>query len=321
MLLKAAVQWWKTWRRLPVMPWLKGAIHYRAKRYDLAASCYQKGLDKYPSHTANLSARLDLSFCLFKLGKLEEAERNLRYVTLHARKSKKAFMRLARIQLWSGRSLEAAWTLRRALQQLPADKELAGLFLYSVVENQGPLFLLQEAKAVAELCKDEDSTYLMYQTAIALYGFYFEEKQSGLRTLKEIVNSESAPLDAIIAYAEILLSKNESNEAKKILQRALKSEPNSPRVLTLLASTYLQAGDLKNADYAVQLALSACQNSAWLSPRELHVLAEAYAEAGDVISALIAANRSKQEGERLLGHYRHSKSLTSLIDSLSQASH
>ncbi|MCB0318827.1 MAG: hypothetical protein KDD56_08725, partial [Bdellovibrionales bacterium] len=211
-------------------------------------------------------------------------------------------------------------TLRRALQQIPADQDLAGLFLFCVVDNQEPYFLLQEAKAIAEICYDKQHSSKIYETAVALYKYYFEDEHAGYLELEKIITAKQVPLDAIIAFAEILLSLEKTAEANAVLHKGLKSEPNSPRILTLLAQTYLQDDSLKNPDYAVQLALSACQNSNWLSPRELHVLAEAYAEKGDIMSALIAANKAKQEGERLLGNYRHSQSLSKLISYLSHTS-
>src|SRR5690349_4984533 len=108
-------KWWKTWKTLPVMSWLKAARHYRSGQFANAEVLYKQGLMKHPDHPAQISARLDLAYCLFKNRKLVEAEEQLRYVTTNSPKLREGHMRLARLQLWMGQTLDAAWTMRRAM--------------------------------------------------------------------------------------------------------------------------------------------------------------------------------------------------------------
>ena len=62
------VSWWKSWKTLPVRPWLHGAVEYKAGRYKTAIPYYERGLQSHPHHPASFSARLDLAYCHQKLG-------------------------------------------------------------------------------------------------------------------------------------------------------------------------------------------------------------------------------------------------------------
>ena len=75
-------KWWKTWKTIPILEWVQAAALFRSGEYRLAEKFYRKGLKRHPNHIAHHCARLDLAYCLFKLGRLAEAEQELKQVAL-----------------------------------------------------------------------------------------------------------------------------------------------------------------------------------------------------------------------------------------------
>lgn len=308
-------KWWKTWKTLPVLAWVQAAALFRSGQYRLAEKLYRKGLKRHPHHVASYCARLDLAYCLFKLGRLSDAEQELRYVTLHLPEMKEAHVRLARLQLWRGHALDAAWTVRRALRVVKPDQDLVTTFLIAVIENEGPWYLLEEAQDACKRLVSPTSGQQL-QAAIA----YLNAKQgqaAGYATLEALCESEQCAPEGLILMAKLLSAAGDVIQSRDLLRRALAMLPENPQILSLLAQSYLQSGALYNPEYAKQLATEACQRSEWSSPRELHILAEAFYHIGDKVSALIIASKAKEEGNRLLGAYRDVKSLDQLIDNLS----
>lgn len=309
--------WWKTWRTLPVWAWVRAAALYRSGSFEAAARLYRHGLRRHGTHPAHFCARLDLAYCLFKLGFIEDAAHHLRYVTTHLPGSREAFVRLARLQMWSGQSLEAAWTLRRALRSIEVDPELAALFLLAVLDNGGPGYLLDEAIEAHKKVETEGDDFPRLQAARARLEMIRGNYAAGRETLERLVEGEDVPFEALMLLAEVLLKEEEIAPARKLLRRAMASSPDHPRVLSLLAESYLRSGESYNSEYAKQLAIGACQLTNWTSPREMHILAESYYHAGDRISALVVASKAKQAGTRLMGSYRGVRCLDQLIESLS----
>ena len=310
-------KWWKTWKTLPVLHWVQAAALYRAGEYRLAEKFYRKGLKRHPEHIASFCARLDLAYCLYKQGKIAESEQELKYVTINLPQMREAHLRLARLQLWKGHALDAAWTIRRALRVLTPDEELIGTFLNAVIENEGPWYLMDEAREFTQRLSAKQINSPKIRAPLA----YLEISQNGCSDaqieLEAICESENSPPESMILLSQVLLESGKVLQARRLLRRALVTLPEHPRVLNLLARSYLMSGALYNSEYAKQLATQACQLTEWSSPRDMHMLAEAFYHVGDKVSALIIASKAKEEGTRLLGSYRDVKSLDQLIDSLS----
>ena len=313
------ISWVKTWKTLPVMSWVKANNCYKEKRYDLARHYYKIGLDRHPTHVASYAARLDLAYCYFKLRKFDEAQEQLRTLINAMPNFREAHVRLARIQSWMGHSLDAAWTLRRAIQQFKPDKELVSLFLYNITEHESTSYLIHEAVKYAEELREEKTPNLFLDTAFAKLDLHRGNKEAAKEKLLQICAQVQRPFEALMLLAEVFLIDNEVEKSRSELKHLMKKVSDHPRVLSLLAETYLKSGDSYNAEYANQLATSACQNSQWSSPRELHILAESFYHQGDKISALVLASKAKQTGSQLLGSYREIKSLDKLIETLSSS--
>lgn len=312
-------KWWTTWRTLPVFSWVKAAHLYRAGRFVEAEGHYAKGLQRFGSHPAQYCARLDYAYCLFKSRKFEEAEKQLRAVIAGLPKASEGYLRLARLQIWTGHSLDAAWTMRRAITEIGVTPELAATFLLSVVENGGPKYLLREALSAADKVEVDNShsAHKKLMAARARLAFCEERSEGSVHELEKIAEETEAPFEAILLYAETLIDQGKIGEARKQLRRTLAAAPEHPRVLSMLAETYLQSGMFYEPLYAQQLATTACQCTNWQSPREMHILAESYYHVGDKIAALVTASKAKQVGSRLLGEYKGVKNLDLLIESLS----
>lgn len=321
MLLKTYYQWWKTWKTLPINNWIKAAQQYRNNNYTDAAKLYQAGLKKHFNHPASHCARMDLAYCLFRVQDFKEAEKELRHVINSDPQLKEAYLRLSRLQIWSGRPLEACWTIRRALKEegIGNDAEVVATFLFAIIENGGPTYLLQEALNALSKLSDKEKANTKIEIALAKLAIFNGDKDKGRTELSRLASLTEAPFEAVVAFAEVLLDEGRIAHARQQLRRAMLVAPNHPKVLFLFAKSYLQEGPFFNAEYATQLATSACQNAGWSGPRELHLLAQCYSYNGDKLSALVVAHKAKDAGSRLLGNYGEAKNLEKLIESLSSA--
>lgn len=310
-------EWIRRWKTWPVRPWIKAAALYRSGRFEEAEPFYRSGLTTHFQHPARISALLDLSHCLFRSRQFDEAEACLRQAVFAAPQEREAYIRLARLQLWLGFATEAAWTMRTALQRVPADPELIAIFITAVVECGGISYLLKEVREHLGSVHIEADIYPRLEVAKARLDILDGDPVDGRTRLAELSARDKAPLDGVIAFASLLLDEGKVAYARHHLHRALTVSPEHPRVLTLLAKSYLTEGAFFEPDYAVQLATTACQVTAWRGIHEMHVLAQAYAFCGERISALLVASRAKDTGRRLLGCYRDAKNLDQLIERLS----
>lgn len=315
--LRLYKEWFQRWRSLPVRPWIKAATCYRVGDYEGASKLYLAGLKSHPRHPARVNALLDLSHCLFRLKKFDQAERYLRQASIVAQKEREPYVRLARLQLWLGHAVEAAWTIRSALQMLPADPELVTLFVTAAVESGGVNHLVIEAHDLLSTmhCEVEAAPRLEVARArLKLLGGDLGEARDDLASL---ANKDRGPFEAVVAFAQVLLDEGKTAYARHHLHRSLTVSPEHPRVLRMLALSYLQPGPHFEPEYAINLATKACQATGWCGIHEMYALAKAYALCGDKISALLVASKAKKAGQNLLGVYPEVQGLDELINNLS----
>lgn len=309
--------WYQTWKTLPIIPWIKAAELYREGEFSKAAELYRKGLQRHPYHEAGYCARLDLAHCLFKQGQYAEAKDELKSIMNQVPSLREAYVRLARIQMWVGESLEAAWTMRKALREVPHDGEIVALFTTATLEHGAPGYLVKEAEEAFHKLSEAEKANKKMEVAAARLEMLRGDYQKGRSRLASLASGPAAPFEAVVSYGETLLKEGRVAIARQQLRRALMVVPNHPRVLGLFAESYLKSGPYQNADFARQLATSACQNSGWMSPEALHTLAEAYKCLDDRLSALATAVRAKEAGSKLLSGYRNVRDIDALIEVLS----
>lgn len=318
--LSMYLKWWHTWKTLPVLNWVKAASLYRKGEYNSAIKYYEQGINKHHQHPAYIYACIDLAHCYFKTGQLSQAEEQLKQVTGHSPQLKEGHLRLAHLQSWTGRPLEAAWTIRRALREISADAELIAIFMLAVIENEGPDYLLKEATEAASKLLPQHMDCHKLQVAKAKFAMLKGSYEEGRTALANLATASSTSLEAILLFSEVLLQEGKVSYARQQLRRAMTVAPDHPRLLSLFAQTYLKSGPFYNPDFARQLATQACQSASWQSAREMHILAETYYHVGDKAFALLVASKAKQAGNRLLGAYRDVKTLDKLIEDLSSGS-
>jgi predicted Zn-dependent protease len=311
-------EWIKRWRTWPVKEWLEAAQHYRAARYDQAQELYKKGLAAHPTSPARINALLDLSHCAFRLKNFDQAETSLREAVAVNPRERETYVRLARLQLWLGYATEAAWTMRECLSKVSVDPELVTIFITAVVESGGVSYLVDEARDALNLLHYELEAYPRLEVARVRLELLTAEAESARDELAKLASLDRGPFDAVVAYAQLLLDEGKTAYARHHLHRALIVSSENPRVLRLLANSYLKEGVFFEPEYAVQLATAACQCTGWKGIHEMHALAEAYALSGDKMSALLIATKAKDTGGRLLGSYRDAKHLDNLIQRLSE---
>lgn len=306
------------WRALPVSSWVRGAALYRKGSFEAAAKHYEAGLVSHSEHPARNCARMDLAYCLFQLGRLDESERELRKVSTALPRSREVHLRLARLQIWMGRTLDAVWTLRRVIQQGVLDGEVVGLFLFTLLEQKGPQFLFREALEATAKVSPQDQKKPLLQAA-TLYWEYLNGAGVPARdALIDIACKHRAIPEASVMLAKILLHEEKVAASRRVLREAMIIHPEHPILLTLCAKSYLRDGVHFQPNFARQLAQVACTSSRWKSPATLHVYAEALFYCQDKMSALLVASKAKEEGERVLGKYSDAKDLDQLLHTLSQ---
>lgn len=310
-------EWFQRWGSLPVRSWVKAAGHYRSGNYEEAATWYKAGLKSHPRHAARVNALLDLSHCLFRLKQFEQAERYLRQASIVAQHEREPYVRLARLQLWLGHSVEAAWTVRSALNSMPSDPELVTLFVTAAVESGGVNHLIIEAQDLLRTMHCEPEAAPRLEVARARLAIHVGDMGEARDDLAALANKDRGPFEAVVAFAQVLLDEGKTAYARHHLHRSLMVSPEHPRVLRMLALSYLQPGPSFEPEHAVTLATKSCQATGWCGIHEMYVLAKAYALGGDKISALLIASKAQDAGRNLLGIYPEVKNIEQLINNLS----
>jgi tetratricopeptide (TPR) repeat protein len=310
-------EWFRRWRTLPVSDWVRAAALYKEGRYREALELYEHGLRSHPEHAARAHVLMDAFYCCFRLHLFDRAEQYLRHVIIENPLDREPYLRLARLHMWLGYSTEAAWCMRECLRRMTPDPELVTQFISAVVECGGVSYLDQEVEHVLQTfhCEPEASPRL--EVAKIRFELMRTNSPGARQALAYYACLDKGPFDAVIAFAELLLREGKVAYARHHLHRALLVAPEHPRILRLLAHSYMITGSFFEPEFAVQLATRACQITAWSGVQEMHTLAQAHALHGDKMSALLIASRAKDAGLRLLGTYPHAQNLDRLIEQLS----
>lgn len=313
-------EWIARWRCLPVRAWIDAADLYSKGDFAGAVPLYLKGLASNPNSRAKINALLDVAHCLFRLSRFEEAEIYLRQATNVAPHVREGYVRLARLQLWLGYATEALWTMRVCTQKIPLDPELAALFVTAVVESGGNPKSVSEAEGLLRHLHYDAGGFPRLEVARARLAYASTQCQEARDDLSKMAALDRGPFEAVVAFAEVLLSEGKLAYARHHLHRALTVAPEHPKVLRLLARSYLHDGVYFEPEYAVQLALKASQLTNWRGIQELYILAQAYVASGDKPAGLLAATKAKQLAVRLLGGYPEVERLEKMLQGVTMES-
>lgn len=322
---RSLLQWCKIWRSRPVTAWIIGAHYFRKGAYNTALEHYRVGLERAPRHRAASCARLDYAYCLYRTGSWADAREELYRLIDDAPRLREAYVLLAEIETVLGRGTSTTKVLQRFLEHAPDDAITAALLAHAQIElgaSTDQLLSLRESlHAIREREEVEGYEHDVIATAVAHLELTAGDSQVGEQLLSRVIAGGGCFVEALLIRGEWLLKQGRMMQARKYLERAMRSAPRHPRAPMLLARAYLaeKAGD---PAWAVRLATIACQRSFWQNPQCLQTLAEAYERNKEHDAALLVAMRMKEvcslnelDLETFASLQRHVERLTSLPSS------
>lgn len=315
-LCSLTVDFIKTWRTLPVLPWIRAARLHRAGQHDAARHLYEQGLERNPTHPAAFCARLDLAHCLLRGQHFSDAEGHLRLLTLQRPDDRTPYIHLVKSKMWQGHFHEAGLMAIRSARRLHPDPELVGLALWCFMSARSCPELVKEVLSVEKLLPSKGrKDNVLPQGVLGWYWYVQGEYRGGIAELRRVSSFGQQSVEVMLAFAEVLLDAGQVGQAREQLHRALGLRPGYPLTLSLLSQCYLDP-DLYEPHYAVQLATEACRASGWRSARFLHILAEALTRTGEYSTAMMMAQKARHEARRVISQYPELAALEELLSDL-----
>jgi tetratricopeptide (TPR) repeat protein len=279
------IGWWKLWRSIPVVDWIRAAELFRAGEFKRAAFYYDRGIQLNPKNPAIYCAKLDHAYCVYQLGEPAKAKTLLEELTAAA-PLKDAHLILAKIQLALGKNADAVSTMKRCLSFCSDDLQVALCYAHVMFESDSPAITMKLVKDFINTFREklsiDDPMHVAVDTALATYECYFGDEELGERLLSRALASGVAPFEAIMLRGERWLEQGRVTQAREQLDRAAKGCPTDPRPYLRLAESYLLNGELLEPKYSVQLATVACRLSNWENKECLEVLRQGYLALQDV---------------------------------------
>jgi predicted Zn-dependent protease len=213
--------------------------------------------------------------------------------------------------------------MRVCLKRVPLDPELLTLFINAVVESGGDALGIHEAREMLARFHCDAGGFPRLDVARVRLEVMANKEGDYLRDqardgLSKLASLDRGPFDAVVAFAEVLISEGKLAYARHHLHRALAAAPEHPRVLRLLALSYIHQGPFFEPEYAVQIALKACQITGWRGVHELYILAQAYLANEDKVAALMAATQAKNIAARLIGGHPDVERLERSLQTVAQ---
>ncbi|MBL7661525.1 tetratricopeptide repeat protein [bacterium] len=292
------ILWWKTWKSLPIISWLRAAGHFRSGNFGSAIDFYRHGLARHPEHRAADYARLDFCYCLYRIGHLAEAEKELRILVEKEVRIRDVYLLLAEIELLLGRKTDAVLTIARCLKVFPHDVRTNYLYTRALLACGGPAkhiaILRERLYALRAKIDVRDTQAALLETAIASYELQHGQKEQGEKLLSRVLAGEDFPYEALLLKAEWYLDSGRFPQARKLAERAMSIDPNHPEPPALLAQSYLRDERIYEPSWAVALAETACKLSFWQNPIYLELLVDALERSGDHDSAELFRERASR---------------------------
>ena len=291
------LEWYRLWGTFPVSSWIHAAHYFQEGDFRTALEYYERGLNEHPAHRAAQCARLDISYCRYRLDQLEEAIDDLTSLTAGGVPLKDAYLLLAKIYHLLGRPLAAVSTLSRALELFPSDSQVSCAYMHLALSTIPTADVVEELKELLIAIKRdtalEDLRQIHIDAALAHFEVRCGDAELGDRILARVLATGHAPFEAVVLRAERLLEQQRIIPAREQLARALAAMPRSSHPARLLAESYLVEGILYEPEWARQLATVACTTSHWQDSRCLDVLIRAVEACGDFATAELYRARHK----------------------------
>lgn len=295
--VKDAVKWYRLWGTVPVWSWVNAAAEFKRQDFRSAATLYRKGINKQPKHPAIQSAKLDLAYCLYRLGQFDEANLQLDEIIKEDTSLRDAYLLRAKISVIIGSCSSALRVLSSALRKFPDDarvvSQYAHVALMHPLEEELATEIKQRLVAIKCRLSLEDPENVLLDTALAQYEMVWGDMRRAERVLARVLATGKAPFEAVLLRGERLLSQGRVLPARELLTRAMRMSTRDPRPLMQLSASYLETAVSANYDWALQLAEQACQLSRWQHPECLNVLASVHEAKGDSARAQLYFERTK----------------------------
>jgi tetratricopeptide (TPR) repeat protein len=295
--------WFRVWKCLPVLSWVKAAQFYKNSDFVSAKRCYQDGIKKHPKHKAAALARLDLAYCHYRDGELSEALAELyQIVDSKAVKncSEDVYYLLSRINYILGNESAQLDYLRKGAKLFPDSIKIWTCYLHSLARHSRHTHnsITAEAGFVKEYVEDlrrplalTDSKLDMLDTAIAHYLLVFDDQELGESMISQVLAGNTAPFEAVLLRGSRLLESGRVLLARQQLCRAMGMDLRDPEPARLLAESYMIEGQFYNVHWAEQLANSSCRISVWKNQKCLETLKSAYNEVEELDTAELIDSR------------------------------
>lgn len=292
---KKFYDWYLQWRSFPVVDWISAAEHFKAKDFHSASKLYKKGLVRRKGHKASVCARFDYAYCLYRLGKSDEAVSELNIIISSKNSIRDAFILLSSIYLYKGDNASALEVLNRGRENFKGDVKLLCSYAHCLMNsNAKKIEFLDVKKELDEqrraLPLDSDGLNLV-DAALARYEMIHGKQEIGDRLLARMLAAGAAPIELIILRGDRLIEKGRIQLGRDQYSRALEKSPQNPKPMLALAKSYLICGHEEPLK-AVQLATAACTLSSWKDVEALKVLAEANRINGDCDGAELFDSRA-----------------------------
>ena len=324
--IKLVASWVSMWKCVPVLDWIRAAESYCSESYRQAAYYYDRALRHKPNHPASDCARLDLAYCLYRLGEKERIVNLLSPLVKRRVKLSQVYILLSKVLIQMGKCGIAQSVTARGCEVFPNSVEMlvAHVFasLFGGQDHAAALPHLINKVMQMEEQKDKDSSIKFALKKVnAQPEIYLNQADSDSisKTQKAIkaqirtalawvehLHGDSAAAEAFLADAVflgaesvelyLLLSERQFEErristAREMLSEAIRVDPSDPRPLCEMAKSYLRDGGQKDAQASLFFASKACQLSSWINLEYLVVLRQAYEGCGDFDAAELISLR------------------------------
>lgn len=294
---KLIVEWYRMWQTLPVTPWLRAADAFINKDFKLAVEYYQRGLAKKPNHPARHCAVMDLAYCRYRTGGLEEANELLSSLTSQSVALRDAYLLQAKISDFFGKAESALQIVSDGLMLFPDDLKLMLAYLHTSLFNGLYHARLGEIREHILTLKRtlllDDDRQVLIDSALAHYELRCGDGEGAERMIARVLATGRAPHEIVLLRGERLLAQRRVLQAREQLGRVMRMAPRNPRPVRLLAESYLLPEEFHEPDYAEQLATLACKMTNWKNVECVDLLSRVYDEKGDTSTAELLGERCR----------------------------
>lgn len=221
-------------------------LYEKTNRTDKAETIYREIIDQEGTKPEGLKASVKLAKVLLNTGKVQDGEKLIKKVIEANPRDLDALLIQARLQLSKNDIQNAIVSLRTVLRDQPNSAETLVLLGEAHLLNNEPELANENfLKAVSENPNNADARLKLAQHLVAGK----KDTAGALAQIDTVLAFSPNHLAAQLAKADVLMMQRKHDAAKKILEAAIKSHPESPIGYRSLGQFYL---DQKQYDFAIQ---------------------------------------------------------------------